>query len=462
MKKVFPLFYFLSAIYIVTFLNSCANIIPPGGGPKDTLPPQLLASNPKDSQLNFIAKKIILTYNEFVEIKDVQQNFIVNPLPQNMPTLDYKLNHVWVNLKDSLEPNTTYTLNFGNSIRDVNEGNIAQHKTYVFSTGSRIDNNNIKGKVILAKEAKPDTNLIVVLHANLADTAVLKLRPKYLTKLDGQGNFTFTNLPKATFNLFVLPNDYSKKYDDSTKAFGFLNQSINTESPPENIVVYAYKEFEVVQANKPAQQVETKTKDDKKLRYSTNLINNKFDLLDTMLQLEFSKKILLKYKDSIFLTDTNYMPLKDYAILWDSSNNKIKVQHNFMLNNAYYLLLAKNAVSDTLGNLLNKNDTIKFNTLKEDDYGSLKLQCSKTDTNAVLLIYKNDKLEASITLNKKMIEQKIFKPGEYDLRVLLDENKNRVWDAGSYKQKRQPEKVVALKNKLIVKSGWKNEAEISW
>ncbi len=95
-------------------------------------------------------KKIVLVFNEYVQLDNIQQNLIVSPNPKNVPFIDSKLKTVTIRLKDSLEPNTTYSINFGNALKDVNEGNASKRFTYIFSTGSHIDGNIISGKVLLA------------------------------------------------------------------------------------------------------------------------------------------------------------------------------------------------------------------------------------------------------------------------------------------------------------------------
>src|SRR5436305_12102318 len=143
MKKL-SIVYFLLIICIslisLTIGSGCANIIPPTGGPKDSLPPVLVSSVPKDSTTNFNAHKIVLTFDEYVELdQNLTQDFIVSPNPENIPLVENKLRTVTIKLKDSLKPNTTYSLDFGNSLKDVNEGNILRNFTYVFSTGKDID-----------------------------------------------------------------------------------------------------------------------------------------------------------------------------------------------------------------------------------------------------------------------------------------------------------------------------------
>ena len=444
-------------------MSSCANIISPSGGPKDTLAPILVSSFPKDSSINFTSKKIILNFDEYIEAKEVQQNLLVNPLPKNQPIVDYKLRNVFITLKDSLEPNTTYSINFGNAIKDVNEGNIATNKTYIFSTGKFIDNNSISGKVILARDGKIDSTLIVVLHPNLNDSAVIKLKPKYLARLDGKGNFKFTNLPNRAFNIYVLPNDYSKKYDDSTKLFGFLNNEIIATDTTKNILLYAYKQAEPIQKiNLPKQDESKAIKEDKRLKYTVNLVANRLDILDTALQVNFNRKIVIKSKSAITLFDTNYNQINDYTYSLDSTAQTISLKNKFSLNTNYILVLNKNDFADTTGIALTKSDTIKFATFKEADYGNIKLRVNTKSANVVLQIVKDGKLQMSIPIIAKEIKQKIFKPGEYELFILQDENNNGIWDTGNYKKKQQPEKVIPIKSRLVVKANWDNEMDLSW
>jgi hypothetical protein len=449
-------------VVIANFATSCANIIPPNGGPRDSLPPNLVIAFPKDSAINFNSKKITLTFDEYVEAKEMQQNLLVNPLPTNLPVVDYKLRNVYVTLKDSLEPNTTYTINFGNAIKDVNEGNIAKNKTYIFSTGKTIDHNSVNGKVILAKDGKVDSTLIVVLHINLNDSAVVKLRPRYLAKLDGAGKFSFTNLPKATYNIFVLPNDYSKKYDDTTKLFGFVNEPINTTDSNANYSLYAYREAEPAANTTAPQSAEGKEKGDKKLRYTTSLVNNRYDVLDSSLQIIFNRKVVLKSKNAIEFLDSSFNPVNETVMSFDSIATHLTIKTKVGLDSKYYLLLNKDSIADSTGVTLTKNDTIKFVSFGENDYGKIKIRCNQPAKNAVLQVLKDGKIQNSFAIVSKEIKQDFFKPGEYELRVLIDENNNGIWDAGNYKKKLQPEKVMPVKTKLLVKAKWNNEMDLTW
>ena len=217
MKKILPAgagCVFLLVIPLLAswlMMGSCANIIPPAGGPRDSLPPVLVQSLPKDSALNVRPKLITLTFNEYVSVNDIFQQLVVNPAMNSQPQVDYKLRNVTIKLKDSLLGNTTYSFHFGDAIRDVNENNIARNFSYTFSTGPRLDTATYSGKVLLAASGKADSTLLVVLHKDLSDTAIFRLKPPYYTKLNGKGEFKFSFLPKDIFQVFVVKSAFNKK-----------------------------------------------------------------------------------------------------------------------------------------------------------------------------------------------------------------------------------------------------------
>jgi len=478
MKRIF-----CSAAFIIVTLNiiillagsGCANIIPPGGGPKDSLPPVLVTSDPRDSSLNFKANKIVLTFDEYVQLdQNLSENLLVSPVPKTPPLITSKLKNVTVKIKDTLEPNTTYSINFGNAIKDVNEGTPYKNFTYVFSTGATLDENSFNGQVFLAETGKVDSTLIVVLHNNLSDTAVEKLRPRYYAKIDGKGNFKFKFLPKARFNAFVVPNDYNKRYDDSTKLFAFLNAPIDINDTTGNVVFYAYQE----QKEKPKTSTESsangksdkgkgkkdkdKDEEDKRLKFSTNLSGNEQGLLDT-LEVTFIRKLKKFDSTGFVLSDTSYKPVRNVAVSLDTSRTKVHILYRWPENTPYKLIIAKTAVADSADITLSKIDTLSFITKKESDYGSIILRFSNLDLakNPVLQIMKGDELAQSVALTGREWRQRLIEPGEYELRVLFDENKNGKWDPGNYKKKKQPEIVQFLSKKITIRPNWDNEEDVT-
>ena len=180
MKRLIIFFLVFLALTRVPFITGCANIVPPTGGPKDTLPPVLIEADPEMRALNVNvnSNKIVLTFDEYIDLKDISKNLIVSPVPKQMPSGPFPSESHYHYLKDTLQPNTTYALNFGKAVTDVNEGNVLKNFTYVFSTGRYIDSLQYSGRVIMANTGKPDSTLIVMLHDQLYDSAVAKVRPQ--------------------------------------------------------------------------------------------------------------------------------------------------------------------------------------------------------------------------------------------------------------------------------------------
>src|SRR5215212_6799365 len=200
MKRLISILFILFVTIIcISSGIGCANIIPPEGGPKDTLPPVLVSATPHDSTRNFNSHRIVLQFDEYIDLQDVQNNLLFTPTFETNPIIEAKLRTITVRLKDSLDKNTTYTFDFGNAIQDINESNVLRNFVYRFSTGPYIDSLTLRGHVVLAETGKVDTTLTVILHNTLDDSAVVKNRPRYVARVNSNGNFTFHNLPADTF-----------------------------------------------------------------------------------------------------------------------------------------------------------------------------------------------------------------------------------------------------------------------
>jgi len=455
----------VSLLMNIFLFSSCANIIPPSGGDRDSLPPVLIGALPKDSAVNVFPKLITLTFDEFVSLQDVNSNLIVSPTLKNIPTVDNKLRNVTIKFKDSLEANTTYSLNFGNSIKDVNEGNILKEFRYVFSTGNTIDDFTYSGKVLLAEKGSVDSTLIVILHNNTSDTAIFKNRPRYYSKINGKGNFEFKNLSGGYYSVYVLPNDISKMYDDSTKMFAFKSTPLLINGSNVNDTLYAFEAFKrkVVGASKPIANI-ANSKTENRLRYTTNLDNGSQDLLSP-LQLRFLKPLKSFDSSKILFADSNYISLNGASISLDTSKTIVSINYPWKEQMQFRIVLPKDAVTDTGGMGLAKSDTLRFATKKETEYGSIRLRFSNLNLskNPVLQFVQSDKIVESIPLNSLELVRKLYRAGSYDLRILYDTNQNGVWDTGVFgKIKKQPETVQLISKPLVVRGNWDNEVNISW
>lgn len=456
--------YFAFLLLILLHTN-CANIIPPGGGPRDSLPPVLVNATPHDSTTNFNSNKITLTFDEYVTIDNQQENVVVSPNPKNPPVIEGHLRTVNIRLKDTLKPNTTYAIFFGNAIKDVNEGNSNKEFNYVFSTGPTIDDNTLSGNVVLAETGKLDTTLLVVLHKNLEDSAVVNERPDYYTKLDSKGNFTFRYLPKETFAIYVVPNSYTKRYADSTDLFAFLNTPVTTgdSTSIEPITLYAYREAEPKPRTSTTTTSSKNSKEKIPLRVTADIQNNQQDILNP-LQLTFSNKLSSYDTAKFHFTDTNYVAVPNVSFSIDTSNTVISLSTKWPENTPYILIIDKDAVTDTSGANLAKNDTLNFVTKRLSDYGSVKLHFVNIDLakNPVLQLVQSDKVVDSIPLTTNEWSSQLYNPGEYELRILYDDNKNGTWDPGHFfGYKRQPEIVVPIQRTLNIRANWNNEVDVN-
>lgn len=471
MKRIFSLIVTLLVIYeIVIFTSGCAQMVPPTGGPRDTIPPVLLGAMPKDSTLNFTGKKIILEFDEFINLDKPEQEVIVSPTPKTMPLMEAKLRNVTITIKDTLEENTTYSIDFGRSLKDLNEGNPFKNFTYLFSTGSYLDSGILSGKVVLAENGKTDSTLIVMLHKNFEDSAVAKEKPRYYTRLDSAGLFHFSHIAPGTYNIYALKDAGGQKmYMNGADLFAFYGSSVvvadtNTVSP----VLYAFIEApEADRGGRPggggksAGSSKTPAKKEKTLTVQTNLEAGKQDLLSDLI-LTFSDSLVTFDETKLHFTDTLFAPVTGYSLEADTTGTKISFKYPWKEGENFKLILEKDIASDSSGAGLAKADTISFETKKKEDYGALRLRLPNLDTtqNIVLLLFKGDKLDKAQPATGKEIRFELFPPGDYEIRVLYDRNRNNKWDTGNYWEKIQPEKIVTIPKKNTIRPNWDNEITI--
>ncbi|HHH52082.1 MAG TPA: hypothetical protein ENK91_00340, partial [Bacteroidetes bacterium] len=187
--------YFILYLVTAVVIAGCAKRATLSGGPKDTEPPKLL-QNIKSSpnfQINFYPKTIKLYFDEWITLKNKNQ-ILISPLMKNKPEINYRGKHITVefNLKDTLKPNTTYIINFGNSIVDFTEGNPLKNFSYIFSTGDKIDSLSLSGIVRNAYDKKPVKGVKVMLYNEDRDSVVFNKLPYYFAETDDKGEFNIS------------------------------------------------------------------------------------------------------------------------------------------------------------------------------------------------------------------------------------------------------------------------------
>ncbi|MDE3743093.1 Ig-like domain-containing protein [Maribacter polysaccharolyticus] len=221
--------------FIGAALVQCASRGRPTGGPKDVTPPQLVKADPENMSINFKANKIRLYFDELIKLEDVQEQLIISPPLKTTPVITPQgsaSKYVEIVIKDTLQENTTYTMNFGQSIVDNNEGNPNRFFTYVFSTGSYIDSLEIKGAVKDAFNQKVDDFVSVMLYeidSAYTDSTIFKKPPNYITNtLDSAVIFTLRNLKAGKYALFALKDgNKNNMFDQNQDKIGFIKDTVS-------------------------------------------------------------------------------------------------------------------------------------------------------------------------------------------------------------------------------------------
>lgn len=255
-KKTLGLLFFA---FMVLALWQCARRGSPSGGPKDVTPPQLVRTEPENFSTNFNATKIRLYFDELIKLQNVQNQLVVSPpfknaaeiSPQGLPS-----KYIELVIKDTLRENTTYTINFGQSIQDNNEGNPNSFLTYVFSTGDYLDSLTVTGAVKDAYNKKADEFISVMLFeldSTYSDSTIYKSPPLYITNTgDSLPFFELKNLKAGKYTLFAI-NDVNKnnKFDQRQDKIGFLTDTISI--PTDSVyLLNLFKEIPDFKASVPS------------------------------------------------------------------------------------------------------------------------------------------------------------------------------------------------------------------
>lgn len=214
----------------------CANRVAPDGGPYDMEPPKLVRSTPKDRALNVTGRKVSLWFDEYVTVKDPSKKVIVSPPQLRPPEVVSYGKRVAVELKDTLVPNTTYTIDFTDAIEDNNEGNPLENFSIAFSTGADIDTMEIAGTVLNARTHEPMQGITVGLHPDSAprsafhDTTFLRT-----SRTSDRARFVLRNVKQGRYRVFALKESDGNYRNDmpGTEGVAWLDSTVLTWSKPD-------------------------------------------------------------------------------------------------------------------------------------------------------------------------------------------------------------------------------------
>lgn len=242
-------FFNIAIVLCITILVvRCAKRGNPTGGPIDEEPPVILRAYPDNYSVNFKAQEIEINFDEYVKLQDLQKQLVVSPPLKNRPIVTPQgsaSKKMTITITDTLAPNTTYTLNFGQSIVDNNESNPYPFFKYVFSTGTYIDSLKLKGKITDALNYKADDYVNVLLYKmdeEYTDSLVFKGPPLYvLNTLDSLKTFTMENLAAGEYRLVGIKEENSDlKFNPRTDKIGYVTKSVTIPSDE----VYELKMFQ--------------------------------------------------------------------------------------------------------------------------------------------------------------------------------------------------------------------------
>ncbi|KAF2335640.1 Ig-like domain-containing protein [Flavobacterium daemonense] len=518
------------SLLLVFLMMSCAKRGSITGGLKDTLAPVLRSSYPENFSTNFKAKEIVLTFDEYVKLKNLNKQLIVSPPmkhePLVLPSNASKV--ITIKIKDTLQPNTTYSMNFGESIADNNEGNSIHQFKYVFSTGPYIDSLSLKGIIKDSYEKYVDNFVSVMLYEindKFKDSAVYKESPRYITNtLDSLRTFTLENLKAGKYLLVAMKDKSSNnRFNPKDDKIGFIKHPITV--PNDTIFelelfkeTLPLKTFKPIQASGNRLYLPYEGKMNYKVTKPKITLRNHKDVLETIvtefpkkdslqiwykpiktdsLSLEvnsekynkkFSFKIKDQKKDSLNFTpaQNGTINFRDRFTLESSTplvkfdNSKMSIvnkdsvavkftteyddfEQKFYLDfkkeptEKYQITLMPGALTDFYDK---SNDTLSYKlTTKElEDYGNLvlNLQNVKRFPIIVQIINKRgDKVLASeYSEGQTKIEFNLVEPEAFSVRVIYDDNKNKVYDTGSFLNKTYSEEVFYFQKEVDVRANW--------
>lgn len=237
----------LGLLCLVCMFSRCASPGAPTGGPRDTLPPLVVRMTPADGTTNFEGKRIYIEFDEYVQLRDLQKEFFVSPALTRMPvaTVRGRGIQIDINQNDTLEENTTYAFNFGNSVRDNNEGNVLPGFRYVISTGDELDSMVMSGYTVDAYTKDSVSQTLMFFYDALRDTfpgydsLLFKGKPDVIGRAEANGIFFTENLKPIDYKVYALKDKNGNwTYEPETDMVGFLDSLVNPARMPSFSIYY--------------------------------------------------------------------------------------------------------------------------------------------------------------------------------------------------------------------------------
>ena len=218
-------------VSVTLLLHSCANRgAGPQGGIRDTTPPQLLKSSQSNKATSATNQRLEWIFDENIQLEKQQENILVSPPQKQAPTIRAMGKKLSVAFADSLASNTTYTIDFGNAVVDLNEKNPLANFSWSFATGATIDTMQLAGYVIDARTLTPYEGIIVGVYKSNKDSAFVSTPFDYMARTNSQGFFTIRNIPQVPYQVYALKDiPQAFYYNQKGKGIGFFSQKVTPE-----------------------------------------------------------------------------------------------------------------------------------------------------------------------------------------------------------------------------------------
>ncbi len=222
----------LKFLILALVISSCATMVPPQGGPVDEQPPIVVESDPPNGTVNFKPQKVKITFNEFIQLSDIQNQVLISPPMKDKPVFQRRGKSMVFQVPDSLREKTTYSIFFGSSVADITEGNEISNYKYIFSTGNHLDSMILTGHAHIGLSHKTEAGWTIMLYKEVYDSIPMKEVPFYVSKTDEKGYFTFENLAPGRYKIFgLIDQNKNYLYDLPNEMIAFSDSLVSPVPP---------------------------------------------------------------------------------------------------------------------------------------------------------------------------------------------------------------------------------------
>jgi uncharacterized protein (DUF2141 family) len=517
------------SLLMLVLIMSCAKRGTITGGLKDTIAPTLKISFPENFNTNFKGNEIKLVFDENVKLKNLNKQLVISPPMKYEPIISptSATKSISIKIKDTLQANTTYSFNFGQSIADNNEGNPINQFKYVFSTGDHIDSLALGGRIKDAYDIEAEPFVSVMLYEvndTFKDSVIYKENPRYITNtLDSLKTFRLENLKAGKYLLIALKDlNNNNKFDPKKEKIGFIKHFITipndtayelelfketlpfkafkpnqasgnrllmsyegnmklAESRPKIIlknnattlptIITQFPKKDSLQIWYKPIKVDSLSlivkKDSYKDNFSFKIKDQKKDTLSiTALQngtINFRDRFTLETVTPLVAFDNSKIQLtnKDstavaFTTKYDDFNQKLFFDFKKEPLEKYTMTILPGALTDFFDM---SNDTLsyKLTTKSTADYGNLRVQLQNVKYFPAIIELTNKKgdvIATEYSENSTTIDFNLLEPALFTLRIIYDQNKNKVYDTGNYLEKKYAEEVIYFSKEIDIRANW--------